>query len=181
MPHRRQQIREAVAAVLVAAGTVAGARVYTTRMVPHRRAQLPAVSVYALEESVDSESRATSPRELTRRLQLAVEGAVEAAENVDDALDALALELERAMHADDTLGGLAGDVLLSSTELAVAEEGAKPIGLVRLVYEVTYNTYAPEAADVTVDDLDTLDVRYSLEGEQATADQAQDTIDVSGD
>lgn len=181
MPHRRQQIREAVAAALVAAGTVAGDRVYTTRMWPYRRAQLPALAVYSLEEPVDPESRATSPRRLTRNLQLAVEGAVEATEGVDDDLDDLALEVERAMHADDTLGGLAGDVLLSSTELAVLEEGAKPVGLVRLVYEVTYNTYAPEAADVVVGDLDTIGIRYSLGGTQATADQARDTIDVSED
>lgn len=176
MPHQRQLIRQATKTALVNAATAAGSRVYETRILPFRRTTLPALAVYTLVESVDEADKG-APRELVRNLQLAIEGSVEAGENVDDELDSLALQVETAMHADDSLGGTAEDAVLESTEVTVVEDGSKPVGVVRLVYAVTYRTYAP-ASVAAPDDFNTVDARFSLAGEQAPADQAHDTFTV---
>ncbi len=178
--HQRQIIRGAVQAILLAK-TAAGAQVFKTRMVPYRKLELPAIAIYALQEPVDPESKNAAPRELTRNLQLVVEAAVKADEGVDDALDAIALEIERAMHADPTLGGAASDALLSNTELTVVEESQgrmleQPLGIATLTYAVRYYTYAPDAADVTLDDLRTVDAKTSLGGAVAAGDQAEDKL-----
>lgn len=172
--HRRKRIRDAAMAALLAASTSAGSRIFSTRSVPWRRLQLPAVSVYALSETSDDQQ--TSPRELYRTLTLAIEAAVEAGENIDDTLDAMALELERAMHADSTLGEVCGDSMLVGTELEVAEQGDKPIGLLRLTYKCWYRTDAPDAEDQAPVDMETVDVQTSLGGKQAEADQAHDQL-----
>ncbi len=182
--HKRQAIREAVKAQLIGVGpngydyrTAAALRVYATRVLPWKRGELPAIAVYMLEESVAPESKATAPRELTRNAQLAIEAAVKAGDNVDDALDAIALEIERAIHSDETLAGTASDAVLATTELNVAEDGERLVGFVRLTYSVTYYTYAPEAADVVLDDLTTVNIRTSLGGTVAPADQAEDLLE----
>lgn len=173
--HQRQIIREAIRDALVAANTSAGSRVYETRVVPWHRVELPAIAVYTLNETVAPESKTTGPRVLQRLSHLEVVAAVEASANVDDALDAIALEIERAMHADETFGGACGRSILTSSELAVEVEGQKPLGFLSLIYEVTYYTDAPEAADVTLDDLSTVDTKYDLGNAQPAGDQAEDT------
>jgi hypothetical protein len=175
MAHQRQTIRRAATAQLLDR-TAAGARVYATRVVPWKRIELPAVAVYALEELVDPASQTTAPRELTRTLQLSLEGAVILSTAVDDALDNLAEEIERAVHADETFAGTASDSILTATELEVFEEGERCIGLIRLTYSVTYFTHAPEAADVRLNDFATADVRHSLNGAVHPLEQAQDVL-----
>lgn len=176
MAHQRQVIREKVAALLSGA-TGAGARVFQSRVVPYRRLELPAIAVYARSEQVDPESRLTAPRELTRSLQLAVEIAERLSEDVDDALDALALQVEKVFDADPTLGGEAGDSLLGSTQIDLVEDGDKPIGVAILTYEITYRTDAPDADDVSLDDLVTVSTQTSLGGVQAEADRTGDVVD----
>jgi len=171
--HQRQRIREAVATRLVCK-TTAGARVFETRVIPFRRLELPALAVYALSES--SEDQQSAPRELKRTLSLIIEAAVKSGDNVDDAMDMIALEVERAMHADETFGGLASDSVLASTDLEVFEEADQFVGLVKLQYEVTYYTAAPDAADVPMDDLQTISARTNLGGAQHEGDQAQDLV-----
>lgn len=175
MAHQRQLIRTAVKDALIAAATSAGANVQATRMVAWGRNDLPAIAVYTLEETSDDQQSA--PRELQRVMQLAIEAAVKPAGNVDDALDAICLEIERAMHADAFFGGVCAGSSLTSTELDVLESGDKTIGLARLVYTVAYQTQAPDAVDQTFDDLSTAATQYSLAGAQATADRAKDTLE----
>lgn len=175
--HPRQLIRAAVVAALLAGNTVAEDRVAATRIVRWRTRDLPAVAVYTLSESVDPASHLTAPRELERTVDVAIEGAVLGPDGVDDALDLLATEVERVMHADPTLGGTAGDAVLLSTEIDLFEDGAGVVGVVRLVYGVTYHTYAPDPADGgALDDLKTVDVRHDLSGAQAAAEQAHDLV-----
>ena len=178
MAHQRQLIREAAKAALVGK-TAAGPRVYETRTTPWLRAQLPAIAVYTLDETVDPESRKTAPRELTRNLKLAVEAVVEQGTNVDDGLDAISLEIERALHADPTFGDVCADSVLSGTELAVGDAGSRPIGVATLTYAVTYRTWAPDAADLApLDDFATAGITTDLSGTTAPGNQAQDVVAV---
>lgn len=163
--HPRQLLREAIKAALLGA-TAAGSRVYETRLVPWRQAELPAISVYATEEEVDPASKSTAPRELTRNLSMTVEAVVSvpANGNVDDELDAISLEVERAMHADQYFGGTAADSVLASTVMGTMVEGNRPMGAVQLVYLCTYRTGAPEADDVELDSLETAVITHNPGG-----------------
>lgn len=177
MAHQRQLIRTAAAAALLNR-TAAEERVYATREAPFKRCELPALAVYTLEESVLPDSRSTAPRELTRNLQLAVVGVVELNEKVDDAVDELALEVERAMARDAWLGDTCVDSILASTEIGIDEAAKRPTGMVRLVYSVTYRTYAPEAEDTPLDDFRTADVRTNLGGAVNPTNEAEDLVQV---
>lgn len=178
--HQRQLIREAARAALVGK-TAAGERVCSTRVVPYRRGELPAIAVYTLEESVDPDSVSSAPRELARDLDLAIEAAVRAGETVDDDLDGLAWEIERAIHADETLGGTASDCVLSETTIDVLDEGDQLTGVVRLVFRVRYYTYAPDPDDVELEDFQTADIRHSLGGAVETNDQAHNHLENLGE
>lgn len=157
MPHPRQVIRHAVVAQLLG-NTAAGARVFAARRVPFQRVELPAVAVYVPTESVEVTSRATAPRELDRRAQVVVEACAQGAGDVDDALDEIALQVENALHADWTLGGVASDLLLASTETDVLDDGKQLIGVVRLEFEVRY--YSDAVPAVALDDFKTADVQH---------------------
>jgi hypothetical protein len=174
--HQRQLIRDAVRDRLLG-HTAAEDRVRKTTVVPWKGSQLPAIGVFTLEESVDPASKSTAPRELTRTMQLAIEGVVFYAEKADDALDDLAVEIEREMNRDVYFGPLAVDSILTSTSLGVDPTGEKQVGYVRLVYDVTYRTNVPEAEDLELDDLATTDTKISLGGTQAPADQAEDKLE----
>ena len=177
--HQRKRIRDATKAALVNQ-TIAGERVATTRKIPWRAKDLPAIGVYSLVEPVDADSAHTAPRELTRRLQLAIEAAIRAdSDTIDDDLDAIALEIERAIAADDTLGGTAGDAVLANTEFEFGEQGDQEIGVVRLTFAVTYFTHAPDADDVALVDLKTVDTKFTdLDGgaDIHAANQAEDKL-----
>lgn len=165
--HPRQLVRHAVVAQLTGK-TAAGSRVYPDRRIPFERVELPALAVYVPTESVEVTSRATAPRELDRRAQVVVEALVQQATGVDDALDALALQVEDALHADWTLGGKSSDLLLTSTETDVIDTGKQLVGVVRLEFEVRYYSEATPAA--TLDDFKTADVRHGA--------LAHDTVEV---
>jgi hypothetical protein len=148
-------------------------------MAPFRQLELPAIAIYALEESVDPESASTAPRELTRKLQLAIEIVVVANADVDDALDDLCAAVEKAIDADEWFGGTCAGSILASTAIGISEEGNRPTGHAVLTYAVTYRTDAPAAADLpALADFSKAHVETSLAGAQAPADRAVDDIPV---
>jgi hypothetical protein len=175
MPHHRQLIR-AAAVDMLTGQTDAGSRVYRTRSLPVRKIPLPAISVYTLEELVTPESVDTAPRELTRELPLLIEGWVRAGENVDDAMDELAVQIEAAMHADPYLRDTAAESILDSTVMEVIEDGDREMGLIVLTYAVTYRTLAPEAP-TNLDEFLTAPTKYRVPG-TTDANDAEDLIDV---
>jgi hypothetical protein len=165
--HQRKLIREAAVSALVSAGTSAGARVKESRLEPARAAELPCISVYTTDESVDPASITTAPREMKRTVQLEIVAWARATENIDDVLDGLAEEIENAVESDPTFGDTASNSILSDTAVGLKLEGDRPMGAVSLTYAVTYFTRY-EAPDGTFDDLSTIDVNYN--------NQAQDTL-----
>ena len=179
--HQRNVIRNAVVAALQAASIVS--TVYPTRFLPYQIAKLPALAVYTVSETVQPESlnrtRGAS-RELWRNLSLVIEGAVRASgtgDNADDALDALALAVEVAMHADDSLGGVCDWSLLESTEIFMQETGEKDIGVIRMTYNILYQTLAPDDANVTLPNLQSVDIKYGPNGQTLpSTDNAEDKI-----
>lgn len=135
--HPRQSIREAVVALLKDAQTAAGDAVYPTREVPWRSVELPGIAVYCLEEASE---RLGSEGNLDRRLVLAIHAVAQLSEGVDDEIDALSLQVEKAMASDPALRGTALFSHLAATEISVDETTSRPTGAVRLAYEVRYHT-----------------------------------------
>lgn len=184
MPHQRAVIRRAVVALLKAAGTSAGLRIYPNRVLPVGKKQMPAILVRSGEESVDPASSSTSPRELTRSFSLEIVALCGVEEDADDVLDGMALEIETAMHADPFLrdsGGRAqaADLVLSDTsEPDIDREGDRLIGGIALTYTVTYQTLAPEPP-TDLDDFVTAHVTHKVTGpSMPDADDAEDEFTV---
>jgi hypothetical protein len=178
MAHERQDIRTAIVARLIAASTGAGSRVSTQRGRPLRKAGLPAILVYSDSEKVSEGSAETSPRELKRTAVFAVEAWVTAEASVlEDAMDAIALEIETALDQDLNLAHpstpavpLAFDSVLIGTEFGVDPDGELPMGCVHLEYAITYHSDLRLAAPTDL--FDQLEATTSLGGDQAALDQS---------
>lgn len=175
MTHPRAAIRHAVTQFLVDAATAAGSRVFPTRKVPLRAAQLPALNVYTLVENIGDDSTAM---QLDRELQVIVEGRVRLTANVDDALDDLALEVEVALQADPKLGGAVDEIRLVSTTISVDDSGNEEIGIAILEWLASYRTEIPLENPGDLDDLKEVGVEYPLTPPtQAPIDETTDEID----
>jgi hypothetical protein len=174
--HPRQLIRNAVVAALLQK-TAAEDRVIADRNSPWQsKKQLPAISVYTLQEDVEK-FNASADQHLKRTIALAVQATVvDDEETVDDALDALALEIETAMHADETFGDAADESILRGVRLEFPQPTAFPVGVLLMVYSVTYYSDAPDTRDLVLDDFKTADIRTNLGGTQELADEAHDVL-----
>ncbi len=135
--HVRRQIREAVETVLD--GLPSGPNVVKPRGHAVARARLPAVRVVAREEAAEPDAMGDGGT-LARRLTLTVEGLAEGGDDLENVLDGLASEVETAVGADPTFGGLVEDSWLASTEIAVGEPGERRTGAIELGFAVLYRT-----------------------------------------
>lgn len=135
--HMRQQIRERAATIL-AGLTTTGSRVYQSRVYPMADANLPGLTIYTIEESAEIKTL-NQPRRSERELRLVVEGRAKAANNLDDMLDTICTEVEKAMAADPTLNALANDHNLSRTSIELAGDGEQPVGVVTMEFLVMYD------------------------------------------
>jgi hypothetical protein len=135
--HPREVIRKAVVTLLVDAATDARFNVFPSREVPWRSVELPGIAVYSLEESSEQQH---AEGQLVRHVTIAIHAVVRLTELVDDALDAMSLQIEKAMAADPTIGGIAFTSYLAGTEISVDDSTSRPVGAVRLAYDVRYHT-----------------------------------------
>ena len=136
--------------------TGAEQRVFKTRLAPVRASELPAISVYCDNETITDNG--TSPRELTRTMTVAIDGWARATENVDDALDDLALEIETAMDSSPELLDTAFTAALTSTEVGIKLDGDRPMGCVHLEYTVVY--HSDLRVGHATDNFDTADILH---------------------
>jgi len=135
--HVRKQIRDAAVTALTGLVTTT-TDVYPTRMHRVRESQLPCLLIYTLSEQseIDALSR---PRGLTRQVDLAVEAVAVDNDTLDDTLDLICKEVEVAL-GNTTFGGLAKDVILTSTEVVVDGNSDKKTGAARMTWTVEYRT-----------------------------------------
>ena len=71
-----------------------------------------------------------------------IEGIAEGNTSIENTLDTISGEVEDALGADPNLNGKAIEISLTSTEVEITAESEKPIGLIRLNYDVLYYTRA---------------------------------------
>lgn len=138
MSHARTQIRQAVVALLTG-HTAAGSRVYTSRVYPLDDPKLPALLVSTPQESMGNPTM-QRPRTQQRTPQLVIEGYVKARGDIEAEADALAVEVEKIIGADPTLGGRVKDTMLDSTAIQLSGDGEKPVAVITLSFAVLYYT-----------------------------------------
>lgn len=146
MAHVRKQIRDRLVALLTGLPTT-GQNVFPGRTRPLGADHPPTLLVYAIEEPADLQSGGEPPTQ-GRALTVAIEGRVIGPDVPDDALDAIAAEVETAIGANQLLGGLVKEVTLTATRITTQAPGQSQAGEARLEYRVTYftNEGAPETA-----------------------------------
>lgn len=146
--HIRRQLRTAVVAALGGLPTT-GANVFPGREWPTDPACFPGILVYArggasaFESMGDTDAAVT----LARDERLTIEGLVrvtggEPAGALDDALDAIAAEVEPAMMTDPGIAALVERRELVETQLDGRLAGDARIGTIRLTYRIVYATAA---------------------------------------
>tara|TARA_B100000579_G_scaffold297627_1_gene247670 strand:+ start:4624 stop:5064 length:441 start_codon:yes stop_codon:yes gene_type:complete len=133
--HLRQSIRERIATVVTGLSTT-GSNVFQTRIYPIESGTLPCLLIYTTSEESEIDQMA-SPRPMIRSLNVVIQGVVSATQP-DDTLDLISKEVEIAMANDVTINSLANNSFLSSTEIEINSDGAKPVGILMLNYTVEY-------------------------------------------
>ncbi|MEL6429738.1 MAG: hypothetical protein AAFR54_11215 [Planctomycetota bacterium] len=177
MTVQRRAIRDATKVVLVAAATGLGESVFENRVDPFRHRDLPAASIFTRAEQVSTFSE--DPRGYIRDLELVVQLVVDGDGDVDDAIDELADEVERAIELGDlieTVPELA-DVTLERVEgPLLADEGRRAVAMLQLVYQARYaREFAVDADELTPFTGGTLSIDSHRPREGA---EAESTFDV---
>lgn len=134
--HVRQQIREYFGTTLTGL-TTTGNNVYESRVYTMQENALPALVIYTKSETSEPLVIGTD-RLMERALSVVVEAYCKAVSNFDDTIDTISKEVEQAIAADTTLGGLAKDTYLESTEIEYTGEGEQPVGYVTLTFLTNY-------------------------------------------
>ncbi len=135
MAHVRQQIRAAVVLALQPIGV----NVYAGRALPlSGPSKPPALAVYTWPDAPNYEEAemADGVCVLSHDLTVNIEGHYEG--GTDDDLDALAVQVEQALYADETLGGLAQGIRLAGQDAARDGAGQLIVGAVVMSYTVQY-------------------------------------------
>lgn len=121
--------------------TPAEDRVYANRSIEVDPDELPLVLVSCKEEEVETINRSDFDGGYRRTLTVHVEGLCVALDNVDDALDAMALGIEAALDGLLVEGLETAMLRMIRTDLDVDREGELPIGAVRITYQAPYLSY----------------------------------------
>jgi hypothetical protein len=140
MAHLREQIRKALV-TRVTGLTTAGARVHSGRAHAIPEDKTPAIRVYFWRETSTVAAMSRTGANRMERRALFVVHLYATAAGFEDALDDMAEEVEAAIGAEPTLGGLCLAVLPAQAEAAPPDgSGALRAGETALVFEATYHT-----------------------------------------
>ena len=134
--HVRQQIREYCGTTLTGL-TTTGSNVYESRVYTLQEDTLPSLVIYTKSESSEPIVIGTD-RVMSRELSVVVEAYCKATSNFDDTIDTISKEVEEAIAADRTLGGLAKDTFIESTDIDYTGDGEQPVGYVTLTFLTNY-------------------------------------------
>ena len=138
MTHVRQQIRDDIVTTLTGLATT-GSNVFRSRIFPLEETNLPALCIYTKSETSEYDTIGL-PRSVNRVLDVAVEAYVKGVSNYDNTLDTIAVQMEEAIAADITLGGLAKDAQITAFEADFAGDGEQPVAVGRFTVTVEYRT-----------------------------------------
>ncbi len=146
MTHARTEIRRALVNTLKTKigdnyPTDAKDRIYDSRTKPLFDQFLPAILVYARHENVLEERFVTDGYGPTKReLDIAFEAVILGHDQLDDALDNIAAQIESALDGWEMPTRRADVLRLKSTEIDTSIDGSKVYGAIRLTYTMSYYT-----------------------------------------
>jgi len=146
MSHPRAAIRQALVDKLKTKvddtfPTDAGDKIYGSRTKPLFDQLLPAILVYTRNENILEERFTTDGFGATKReLDVAFEAVMVGNEQLDDALDNIAEQIEFAFDGWEMSTRKADVMKLKSTEIDMSVDGSKVYGAVRLTYSIIYYT-----------------------------------------
>lgn len=135
MAHKRTDIREAVKTMLLS-NTSAGANVFSNRVSAYWKSELPSISIFTTEE--EAVPRNVGNRQSIRTMNLRIEIHAEATEDLDQALDDIADEVETILSADTGLTGQAINSTYTGCETELSADATTPVGVIALNYSVKY-------------------------------------------
>lgn len=138
MAHVRKQIRDAVKTALTGL-TTTGSNVFQSRVFPFESGKLPALLIYTKSETTEFDT-ITLPRGTMRILEINVEAYCQGTANYDNTLDTIAVEVEEAIAADVTLGGLTKDLQTVGFEADFSGDGEQTVAIGRFTISATYRT-----------------------------------------
>lgn len=176
--HQRKLIRQAVKQMLINQ-TRAGLRVFASRVIAWNANELPGIAVYTPIDETQEESKETAPRELVRDLMLVVECAMNATgaepEDIENALDDFAQEVETVIGLDYTLRDSAKDAWIAGTETIILAEGDELISVAALKFKVEYTNYFPDTVP-NLDNFETANIRYKISEDLPEENEAKDVL-----
>lgn len=132
MSHVRQQVRDQVAALIVAASTAAGSRVYTSRAYPIET--LPAITVSTPSSAIEDGLGSADALGMGVEVEVAIYA--RATSDVADTLDTIEAACTAALMADRELGIGAHDIEWTSHATEIDAESEAPTGRQRVTYTV---------------------------------------------
>lgn len=138
MAHVRQQIRQAVVVALTGLPTT-GTNVSAGRALPlSGPSKPPALVVYTWPDAPVYEDAELGAGKciVSHNLTIQVEGFYSGGD--DDDLDEMAVEVEEAMYADETFGGLAQAMQLAGQDVARDDAGQRVEGAIVMLFTVQY-------------------------------------------
>lgn len=135
MSTKRQLIRESVKDILLNK-TLCISNVYPNRTSAYWRQELPSISIFIRNEAASR--RNISSQIYIRNSELVIEIHAEASEDLDDKLDEISQQVEDLLYADESLKGTVQALVLQSTDIEIAAEATTPVGILTLVYQITY-------------------------------------------
>jgi len=138
MAHVRKQIRDAIVTATTGL-TTTGSNVFRSRIYPLEQTKLPGLCIFTRSETVEFDTL-TMARSINRVLDVMIEAYVSATANYDNTLDQIAVEVEEALAADVTLGGLSKDLQVTAFEADFSGDGEQPVAIGRFTVTVQYRT-----------------------------------------
>lgn len=142
MAHARQQIRDALALLLIGLPQT-GSRVFTSRNIVLQDAELPAIEINTNQEAVQLQDIHGGILERDLTIDIIVKTKV--VTQLDDRLDDIIADIEAKINANQTnrtLNGLCQGLDLTELDIGIDESLATPVGQAVLRYKVQYHTPA---------------------------------------
>lgn len=130
MTHVRQSLRAAVIAAVTGLAST-GSRVYAARVYPLQAAQMPALSVATVGESAEPRGMGFADV-IERVVTVEVTGHARETAGLADTLDTIAEEVETALGAGVSVGGVTVALDYAGAEINFSGEVDQPVGTVAM-------------------------------------------------
>ena len=143
--HIRQRLADAIATAC-ASLTTTGSNVFQGRTTPVPRESMPALLIFANGGTSGFGSMGTASRPMDWTETITVRGLVAlAATDPERTLNTIAAEVQAALMATETLGGLARTLELVRTTLDQRVEGEWREGMIEMVWQIEASTPSNDA------------------------------------